>query len=138
MPELPEVDFARGQLARWLLGKRIVAMTAAAHTPLRHTTPAALRVLAGEKLHRIDRIGKHLLLHFSGGHGVYLHLGMTGKIVYRAKGQAPPRFDKVSFALARARRCTSAILRRFGRFQLLTEDAPVVPAPGARSSARTP
>jgi len=118
MPELPEVDFARRQLERWLKGRRILEVGARSGSPLRRTRPRDLQRLEGRMLRKVTRLGKHLALAFDGGLGVHLHLGMTGKIVHRPAGAPEPRFSKVRFRLARGEVhfCDS---RRFGRFRLL-------------------
>jgi formamidopyrimidine-DNA glycosylase len=126
MPELPEVDYARRQLERWLEGRKIVEVTARAGSPLRETRPKDLERLVGRTLREVTRTGKHLALRFAGGSGgelgVHLHLGMTGKIVHRAAGESEPRFSKVRFRLGdgEVHFCDS---RRFGRFRLLKADA---------------
>jgi len=122
MPELPEVDLARRQIERWLVGRRIVEVTARPGTPLRQTRPQDLARLKGRKLRSVTRTGKHLALRFDGGLGVHLHLGMTGKIVHRRRGAPEPRFSKVCFRLAReeVHFCDS---RRFGSFRLLSARA---------------
>ncbi len=119
MPELPEVEHARRQLRAWLVGERLVDVGARPGPPLRQTTPTALARLRGHVLRRVDRRGKHLALRFDGDLGLYLHLGMTGKLVRRAPGESAPRFSKVVFTTASAEVhfCDS---RRFGRVRLLT------------------
>jgi formamidopyrimidine-DNA glycosylase len=121
MPELPEVDFARRQLERGLKGRKILTVTAHPGTPLRKTRPSDLQKLNGRMLRSVSRTGKHLALQFTGGLGVHLHLGMTGKVVHRKPGAPEPRFSKVCFRLSHGEVhfCDS---RRFGRFQLLPAD----------------
>jgi formamidopyrimidine-DNA glycosylase len=121
MPELPEVELARGQLERWLKGRTILEATALPGTPLRQTRPEDLSRLKGRKLRRIDRHGKHLSLWFDGDLAVYLHLGMTGKVVRREPGEPAPRFSRVRLRLAKneVHFCDA---RRFGRFRLLTHE----------------
>jgi formamidopyrimidine-DNA glycosylase len=120
VPELPEVDHTRRQIEAWWLGRRLRQVEAAAGTPLRATSPADLRNLEGCTLRRVRRLGKHLVLEFSGkggAQGLHLHLGMSGKLVRRRLGDPAPPFSKVVFGLAdRALHFCDA--RRFGAVQL--------------------
>lgn len=85
MPELPEVEIARRNLADWLEGKRIRAVRLPRTRVLRGTTPAALgKLLTGRTVRSVDRRGKWLELALSGGAALFSHLGMTGKWVRRA------------------------------------------------------
>jgi formamidopyrimidine-DNA glycosylase len=118
VPELPEVEHARQQLLHWLRGRKLLEVTARPGSPLRRTTPKQLAALRGRTLRRVDRTGKHLALSFDGDRGLYLHLGMTGKLVRRAPDAESPRFSKVCFRIegAEVHFCDS---RRFGRVRLL-------------------
>ena len=75
MPELPEVELARRDLAEWLLGQRV-------HLHLRDPDllQADLAALSGEQLAEVARRGKFLLLHFASGARLVLHFRMTGKL----------------------------------------------------------
>ena len=73
----------------------------------------------------MERKGKHLALFFSGGDGdlgLYLHLGMTGKLVLREPGESAPRFSKVAFQTKKAE-VHFCDARRFGRVRLLSAKA---------------
>jgi formamidopyrimidine-DNA glycosylase len=120
MPELPEVEFARRCLARWLSGKKIEGVAAEPGKPLRGVTPAELSVaLTGRALQSTDRRGKHLLLVFDGGVRLYLHLGMTGKFLRsRAGGDAPGR-ARLRLDLSDGSVVAMVDPRRFGRIQLV-------------------
>ncbi len=137
MPELPEVDLARRQLERWLKGQRLVEVTAHPGSPLRQTKPRDLARLEGHTLRTVTRRGKHLALQFDRGLGVYLHLGMTGKIVHRRRGAPEPRFSKVCFRLARdeVHFCDS---RRFGRCLVSSRPRSCATYPSCAFSVRMP
>lgn len=86
MPELPEVETVRRDLARVLLGLPIVEVQALHAKTIRPLTAAQLtKKLAGQSIKTIDRIGKLLILEFSGIDEVILvHLKMTGQLIYQA------------------------------------------------------
>jgi formamidopyrimidine-DNA glycosylase len=118
MPELPEVEYARASLARWTKGKRLEGASATPGKPLRGTTPAEVAKLAGRRTEKVERIGKHLLWTLDGGVGIHLHLGMTGKLVWRKAGEAPPPHERVRFELPGGA-VSFADPRRFGRFEIV-------------------
>lgn len=98
MPELPEVEFARRALVRWMKGRRVVRAEADDRVrTLRGADVALFRALRG-RLERAERRGKYLLLTFSGGQGLLAHLGMTGKLL-RRPGAAVEPFSRARLVL---------------------------------------
>lgn len=86
MPELPEVEIARRNLARWLHGHRVVKAEADNTRVFRGAKRAKFSELTG-RVESLDRKGKYLLLTFEGERGLLAHLGMTGKFVRRPEGR---------------------------------------------------
>jgi formamidopyrimidine-DNA glycosylase len=129
MPELPEVEFAGRSLARWLSGKTIDRAGADPGKPLRGVTPAEIeRALAGRRLESVDRRGKHLLLAFDGGVGLYVHLGMTGKFVRSRPGAAAPERARLRLQLSDGSVVAMIDPRRFGRVRLIPRgELPSIP-----------
>lgn len=100
MPELPEVEFARRSLARWMKGKTIRRAVAAKTRVLSPLSPAAFaKAVAGAKVLDVERRGKNLFLPLARGRGLRMHLGMTGKLLRRKKGDVP-RFSRVAFEMS--------------------------------------
>jgi formamidopyrimidine-DNA glycosylase len=99
MPELPEVEVAARNLARWARGRVVRAVSCSEPRALAGGRPAALKTLIGTRLLDVERTGKNLLLTFAAGAarrvGVWCHLGMTGKWVRRGAADPPPRFSRV-------------------------------------------
>jgi formamidopyrimidine-DNA glycosylase len=89
MPELPEVEIVRRGLVPALEGK--VFDTVEQHRPdLRFPLPEGLPSrLRGRKVVSLERRGKYLLAHLSGGDVLLMHLGMTGCFTVHAHGTAP-------------------------------------------------
>jgi len=94
MPELPEVEIARRNLARWLRGRRVVRAEAAPSRVFRGARREDFLTLQG-RLKSLERRGKYLLFTFEGGRGLLGHLGMTGRFLRR-----PPEAE-VSHSRAR-------------------------------------
>jgi formamidopyrimidine-DNA glycosylase len=98
MPELPEVEFARRSLVKWTDGRQVVRTEAdpKART-FRNSRIADVEALTG-RLVRAERRGKFLMLTFDDGRGAVAHLGMTGKFIKRAAGDAA-KWSRARFVL---------------------------------------
>lgn len=126
MPELPEVEIAARNLRRWAEGRRIarVETDPRAVRIFRPGDRAAFaRVLAGARLEKVDRRGKHLLVTLSDRRGrpvgLWSHLGMTGKWVLRAGSDAAPPHARVRLELDDGRVLLYLDPRLFGRQRLV-------------------
>lgn len=99
MPELPEVEAAMQLLRRRAKG-RTIARVRLLHPSLeRRVPPAALRALAGARIVRVERRGKHQLLHLDDGRIVHVHFRMNGDWEH-GKTDAPlPRFARAVIEL---------------------------------------
>lgn len=117
MPELPEVETNGKNLARWALGRRIVRVTPP--PGVRETDgvpPRAFRArLEGRRVQSVERRGKWMLTRLSGGAGLGLHLGMSGKLERVEGRERAPRFTRAVFALDDGARVCFVDSRRFGR-----------------------
>jgi len=81
MPELPEVETTRRQIAPILVGRRIESVETTANSYFFLTPPEVLRrSLAGKRVEGLDRAGKYLVARFDCGSRLLLHLGMTGQL----------------------------------------------------------
>jgi formamidopyrimidine-DNA glycosylase len=78
MPELPEVESVRRQLAPKLEGRRIVAVWADAQGRFHDVDEAA-----GHRVEALRRRGKYLIAALDGGLELVMHLGMTGSFRFR-------------------------------------------------------
>ena len=91
MPELPEVEnIARG-LKEMVLGKKIISVNLRREDILNRPAgelvtggavgAEALAAIAGKKIISVSRRAKRLLIQLSGGAGLLVQLGMTGRFV---------------------------------------------------------
>ncbi len=96
MPELPEVESVRRQLAPRVEGRRIVAVTA---TP--QARFVAVDAAAGRRVGAVRRRGKYLLAELDDGLELVAHLGMTGSFRFRggSDGWQPDAYVRASFTL---------------------------------------
>ncbi|MGH7435756.1 MAG: Fpg/Nei family DNA glycosylase [Polyangiaceae bacterium] len=119
MPELPDVEFARRRLQRWLIDARVSAAHCADGRLTRPTAPRLFeRTLAGRRVVAVSRRGKWLRIELDDGERVFSHLGMTGEWV-RLRVDAPAlRFERARIDVTKGGRVSSVRYvdsRRFGR-----------------------
>jgi formamidopyrimidine-DNA glycosylase len=94
MPELPEVEAAMETLRARARG-RTIARVQLLHPALRRRVrPAQLRALAGARIDRVERRGKHQLLHLEDGRIVHVHFRMNGDWAHGDAGAELPRFAR--------------------------------------------
>lgn len=79
MPELPEVETARRQIERSLLGKTIVTVTCTLPKLLRDSPIPDLSLLQGKRLRAADRRAKVLILTFDKGLSLLVHFKLSGQ-----------------------------------------------------------
>jgi formamidopyrimidine-DNA glycosylase len=121
MPELPEVEIARENLERWLVGRRIArAQVADARMRGGQSRRRVEGALAGASVRAVSRRGKFLLFDLGAKRDkVVAHLGMTGRFVQQPLEEALPRFARATLDLGRGGRVVYCDARRFGQFRLL-------------------
>lgn len=100
MPELPEVETVRRGLIPALEGRRLLAVEV--NRPnLRFAFPDRFAErLTGQRVDRIDRRAKYLLVRLSGGETMIGHLGMSGRFSIEVDGAAAQPGDFVHAAPA--------------------------------------
>lgn len=127
MPELPEVETVRSQLAPLVEGRIITRVDVADPLLVAPASPRALaRALHGRRVERVARRGKYLQFELDSGDVLVIHLRMTGRIHRSAPGarvgadrhrRARVRFDDGS-------RLDFSDTRRFGRAWIVPADHP--------------
>ena len=118
MPELPEVETIRGQLAPLVEGRklrRVDVLDARWSRPLAPDELAA--ALQGRRVHSLGRRGKYLLWSLSGDVHLAQHLRMTGAVLLEPKPEPPHVSARLD--LGPGRRLTVVDPRRFGTGELL-------------------
>src|SRR5947199_7285757 len=87
MPELPEVETVRQQLAPVLTGRQLERVTILDARLVRPLEPAAVAAeLEGERVAAVDRRGKYLIFRFNSGRSLLIHLRMTGSLRHAPAG----------------------------------------------------
>ena len=128
MPELPDVEIARRQLQRWLVGAKV---DAAYCTDARLTRPrpprAFTRALMARTVEAVVRRGKWLRINLDDGSRLFSHLGMTGSWVQAAVDAPAQSSERARMDVVRHDRAISVRYvdaRRFGRLVAARRDIP--------------
>jgi formamidopyrimidine-DNA glycosylase len=121
VPELPEVESVRRRLVPVIEGRSFERVEIADVRLTRPFDPAAVGVeLEGERVARLDRRGKYLIVRFESGRALLVHLRMTGAFLVGPHDDDPHRRAVVRLddGVAIAYRD----VRRFGTWLLLEPD----------------
>lgn len=114
MPELPEVEVLRRELAPLLVGQSILEV---------HVVDPRLGVqreaLEGKTILALERLGKYLLFPFKEGGCLALHLGMTGQLEVTEE-DLPHRHRRAYFVLSSGKYLSFIDPRKFGHILLLS------------------
>ena len=120
MPELPEVETVRKDLADKITGRAIQGVWT--------DTPAMLRgqsvsdfafAVNGARVNRVSRRGKYLLIVLSNGLTMVAHLKMTGQLLVVANGEPVERWTHAIIELYGGHDLRFRDIRKFGYLELI-------------------
>jgi formamidopyrimidine-DNA glycosylase len=125
MPELPEVETIKNELAPWVVGQSFTQV-AILDTELvcGGSAEEVRRGLIGQKVKSLDRRGKYLIFHLSNGRSLIIHLRMTGVLLLDPKGV--DHYGRVVFHLSNGHRLVFSDRRRLGLIWLVDDADTVV------------
>jgi formamidopyrimidine-DNA glycosylase len=124
MPELPEVETIKNELAPWLVGQsftKVVILDAKLVSGC--SAQEVRRGLIGQKIESLERRGKYLIFHLSNGGSLIIHLRMTGSLLLNPEGV--DRYARAAFHLSN-RHCFVFNDRRRLGVMWLVDDAETV------------
>jgi len=122
VPELPEVETIRRQLAPHLRGRRIEAVQILDPRWTRPGPPEPVQAeLTGAEVQEVSRAGKYLIWELSGQRHLLIHLRMTGALLLDPAPE--PQHTRVRFELDGGDRVIYVDPRRFGTGHLLPSAA---------------
>jgi formamidopyrimidine-DNA glycosylase len=122
MPELPEVETIRRQLAPHLEGRTFSSVAIRDH---RWTLPAPPELIAAElsgaRVQRLARLGKYMIWELDDDRSLLVHLRMTGSLLIDADPESP--YTRARFELDDGHVLTYVDPRRFGTAHLMLSSA---------------
>lgn len=138
MPELPEVETVAQGVHDRAHGQRILsAVFSRAREPFKTDPEILSAVLAGLRIARVHRVGKHIVFDLEGprhkpaAHQFLVHLGMTGRLLYSHASVPVPPHTHARLMLSSGYELRFVDARRFGRLGLHTiENAQPFQGPG--------
>lgn len=123
MPELPEVETVKNELAPHIVGRSVTDVTLFWERIVRGFSPAEFRSrLIGQEITGLSRRGKYLLIRLNDKGWLIIHLKMTGALIVSHDSSEPPRFTRAIICLDDGARIFFRDPRKFGVMRLV-EDA---------------
>jgi formamidopyrimidine-DNA glycosylase len=115
MPELPEVETIRRQLAEKISGKTISFLKVIDPAPVRTVSPEKLvEIVKGAKIEDVGRRAKILLIRLSTDYTLLVHLKLTGRLIIASKGEAPSKHCHLKFRFEDGNQLFFCDIRKFG------------------------
>jgi formamidopyrimidine-DNA glycosylase len=119
MPELPEVETIRRQLAPALEGRRLESVRVLDPRWCEPAPPEAIEdALRGREIELVGRRGKYLILSLEDDVHLVMHLRMTGNLLLTEDSEDPPHL-RVDMGLDNGQRLLFVDVRRFGTGDVL-------------------
>lgn len=126
MPELPEVETVARGLANAVTGKTVSAVEVTlARVAIAPDGEPFAKALVGERVERVWRRGKYVVLDLSSGRRLAVHLRMTGRLIVQPRGATENLpYTRVLLTFTDGTRVCFADVRTFGRMRLLEANDP--------------
>lgn len=129
MPELPEVETLKRELAKVLIGKKIKTVTVSWPKTISPLTPRKFSErLTGVKIENVERRAKVLICRLSNGDFLLTHLKMTGQLIFKPKSgkmiigghpEDPTKYTRLIFDFTDHSQLYFNDLRKFGWMKLV-------------------
>jgi len=87
MPELPEVETIRSQLQRLIVGKKIREVKVNLPKMVKLPSRKFRKIIIGATVKEVRRRAKILIIELSTGWSLLIHLKLSGRLIFRKKGE---------------------------------------------------
>lgn len=122
MPELPEVETIRRDLAATIVGKTIAKITITWERAIRPMpAPTLAALVQGQRIVGVRRRAKYLGIELSGGKVLVAHLRMTGRLLVAPPEAGRPKWVHNWIDFADGSHLWFQDVRKFGRLWLVDE-----------------
>jgi len=126
MPELPEVETIKRDLASRIVGRRFVGLTLNWPRAVQIPSPEEFRHrLQGQCIDELDRRGKYLIFRLTNGESLILHLMMSGSLLLDPQSRSDP-YNRTVFLLDDGASLCFRDPRKLGRMWLVADEGTVV------------
>ncbi len=117
MPELPEIITIRNDLAREVVGKKVVGITTHADYPLNPSKEHFEKHVIGHKIENVSNIAKLIIFKISSGKYISVHLKMTGNLLF----DTDDKYKKISLNFNDGSVLHYSTVRKFSFFEVWDE-----------------
>ncbi|MEO0082503.1 MAG: bifunctional DNA-formamidopyrimidine glycosylase/DNA-(apurinic or apyrimidinic site) lyase [candidate division WOR-3 bacterium] len=119
MPELPEVETIRSELAKVVVGRTVRAVVVGRPDIIGFPSVRQFtKGVVGRKITGMRRIGKYLVLELENGDELIFHLRLSGHLEI-GNGRSQPRFERARFMLSGGATLSFVEPRALGRVYLV-------------------
>lgn len=138
MPELPEVETVVVELANKIESKKIIDVIISDLKTIKPFKKTGFKkIILGQKINRLTRRGKNILIHLNNKLTIAIHLKMTGQLIWQsAKGPViigghpqkdghldlPNKFTRLFFVFSDKSRLYFNDARKFGWVKILNKE----------------
>ena len=122
MPELPEVETVKNELAPHLLGRTFTGITLLWDGIVKTPSAEEFRSrLTGQKVTGLSRHGKYLVLALNSDDRLVIHMKMSGSLLLSHDSKDPPKYTRAIFHFKGGTRIFFRDPRKFGRVWLVRD-----------------
>jgi formamidopyrimidine-DNA glycosylase len=120
MPELPDVEVFRKEVAEDAINEVIASITVGTPKMLKYISPQKLAMkLHGKKITATKRHGKNLFLKTKDGSFLRIHFGMTGSLEYEDESDKLPKHTSLCLHFKSGKRLLFVDPRKFGAVEYI-------------------
>ena len=125
MPELPEVETIKNELAPYVIGRQFTSVTVYdTRAVLQPSVEEFCRKLPGQKITRLERRGKYLIFQLASGEVLIIHLRMSGALLLNP--ERADKYTRVAFAFDSGTQLAFSDRRRLGVLWLVEDMQTIV------------
>lgn len=117
MPELPEVETIRKYLDKTISGKRIVDIEILSKKQFPDSPGQVIKT----KILSVERRAKNLIIKLSNKKALFIHLKLSGQLIWEEKAKVPAKSTRVIISLGKGRLFFND-MRKFGWIRVLSQD----------------
>jgi len=126
MPELPEVETIKNDLAPVVAGHHFIRVAFLCPQMVRRPSPEELQQrLIGQTVQELTRRGKYLIFRLNSGEALLLHLRMSGSLLLKPSPAEPNSYTRALFNLENGLELHFCDRRKLGTIELVTDEAEV-------------